>query len=249
VTVIVSCCNQKGGVGKTTTAVHIAHGLAVKHYQVLLVDLDPQAQCSSYLGMAQEDGVFTFLVNRPPLREVVRNTGRDGLLLLPGSKRTKTAETIMAIEQQKVDTLAVILASTTESPRLHFIVIDTAPSAGGLQENALWAADLLVIPSAVDHLSLEGVAEIIKTLRATQRPTPPIVKVLPTFYDDVTRESTTNLDRLREAFGDAVMDPIHRAAVLRECPAMGKTIFEYQPESRAAKEYAAVVWGVLNAIR
>ena len=133
--------------------------------------------------------------------------------------------------------------------RLHYLVLDTAPSAGGLQENALFAADVLIIPSAVDHLSLEGVAEILRTLSALRRPSPPLVRILPTFYDEVTRESKANLGRLREAFGEGVLEPVHRAAVLRECPAVGATIFEHGPESRAAREYAAVVWGVLDATR
>lgn len=247
--ITVAVANQKGGVGKTTTAVTIAHGLALKNYAVLLVDLDPQGQCASHLGLDQEDGVFTLLVNRPPLRDVVRTTGRPNLWLLPGSKRSKTAETMMAIERQGVHTLGEILGERVNGGRLHYLILDTAPSAGGLQENAVFAADLLVIPSAVDHLSLEGVAEILKTLRALGRPSPPLVRILPTFFDEVTRESKANLDRLREAFGAVLLEPIHRAAVLRECPALGVTIFEHDEKSRAAEEYAAVVWGVVDATK
>ena len=77
---------------------------------------------------------------------------------------------------------------------------------------------------------------------------PPDVRILPTFFDEVTRESATNLMALQGAFGEGVWEPIHRAAVLRECPALGKTIFEHGPESRAADEYAKVVWGVLDGI-
>ncbi len=241
--------NQKGGVGKTTTAVTLAHGLALKNYTVLLADLDPQGQCASHLGLDQTDGVFNLLVNRPPLRDVVRTTGRAGLCLLPGNKRTKTAETLMTIEHQGVDTLREILDAAINGRRLHYLVLDTAPSAGGLQENALYIADLLLIPSAVDYLSLEGVAEILKTLKVLGRPSPPLVQILPTFYDEVTRESKTNLEQLRETFGKAILDPIHRAAVLRECPALGVTIFEHDGESRAAKEYAKVVWGVMDATK
>lgn len=247
--IIVTIANQKGGVAKTTTAVTLAHGLALKNYNVLLIDLDPQGQCSSHLGLEQEPGVFNLLLNRPPMRDVVRTTGRPNLWLLPGNKRTKTAENMMAIEHQSVATLREILEMKVNGERLHFVILDTAPSVGGLQENGLWAADLLLIPSAVDYLSLEGVAEVIKTLKALQRPGPPITRILPTFYDQVTKESKTNLGRLQEAFGAILFEPIHRAAALRECPPLGQTIFEHEPNSRAANEYAAVVWGVLDACK
>jgi chromosome partitioning protein len=247
--ITITIANQKGGVGKTTTAVTLGHGLALKNYTTLVVDLDPQGQCASHLGLDQADGVFDLLVNGPPLRDVLRTTGRPDLWLLPGSKRTKTAETLMAIEHQGVNTLGEILGEQVNGERLHYLVLDTAPSAGGLQENALFACDLLVVPSAVDHLSLEGVAEVLKTLEMLGRPSPPLVRILPTFYDEVTKESKTNLTRLQAAFGQGVLHPIHRAAVLRECPALGLTIFEHDCESRAAEEYGRLVWGVLDATR
>lgn len=243
---IVAVCNQKGGVGKTTTAVTLAHGLSLKNYTVLLIDLDPQGQCASHLGLAQGDGVFNLLVNGPPLCDVVRTTGRPGLWLVPGSKRTKTAESLLVVEQRGVDTLGEILARLVNGTRLHYLIFDTAPSAGGLQENALFACDVLLIPAAVDYLSLEGVAEVIKTLKALGRPASPVTRILPTFHDEVTKESRINLVRLQDTFGAMVFEPIHRAAALRECPAMGKTIFEHQPDSRAAREYATVVWEVIR---
>jgi chromosome partitioning protein len=247
--VVIAIANQKGGVGKTTTAVTLGHGLALKQYNVLLIDLDPQGQCSSHLGLVQEPGVFNLLVTRPSMRDVVRTTGRPCLWILPGNKRTKTAETLMAVEQQTASALREILEENINGGQLHFVILDTAPSAGGLQENGLWAADLLLIPSAVDHLSLEGVAAILTTLKALQRPDQPAIRMLPTFFDEVTRESRANLDRLRQSFEAVLFEPVHRAAALRECPALGQTIFEHEPNSRAADEYAAVVWGVLDACK
>ncbi len=250
--IIVTIANQKGGVGKTTTTVTLAHGLALKNYNVLIVDLDPQGQCASHLGLAQEGGVFSLLCNdpRPPLRDVVRHTGRSGLYLLPGNKRTALAQTILALEGYDRATLAQVFGeSQFNSGRLHYIVLDTAPSAGGLQEMALYAADVVILPAAVDYLSLEGVNQILRTLNSLQRPRPPVTHILPTFYDEVTRESKTNLDGLRERFGRAISETIHRAVALRECPPLGKTIFEHKPNSRAAGEYAKVVWEVINASR
>jgi len=239
--------NQKGGVGKTTTAVTLAHGLAMKNYNVLLVDLDPQGQCASLLGMTQESGVFNLLVNHPPMRDVVRSTKREGLWLLPGNKRTETAQVVLTVEGQAKRVLADIFSSPAlDSSRLHYIILDTAPSVGILQSNALYAADLLILPTAVDFLALEGVVEILNTLEALERPTPPVVRVLPTFYDQVTKESAANYTQLQGAFGPKVLPPIHRATVLRESAAMGRTIFEHAPDSRAAKEYEALARGVAN---
>jgi len=245
--ITIAIANQKGGVGKTTTAVTLAHGLALKHHNVLLVDLDPQGQCAPHLGMEQEPGVFNLLVAELPLRDVARTTGRPNLWLLPGNKRTKTAETLMVVEAKGVDTLQSVLGEKVNGDRLNYLVLDTAPSVGGIQENALYACDILLVPTSLDHLGLKGLMEILKTLRAVNRPTPPEVWILPTFYDEVTRESQVNLAHLQETFGELVLPPIHRATVLRECPAVGRTIFEHAPESRAAEEYARLVWEVLDA--
>jgi len=244
----IGIANQKGGVGKTTTSIALGHALALKGRSVLIIDLDPQGQCASLLGMEQEPGVFNLLVNNPPLRDVVRTTGRGSLYLLPGNKRTRSAEILLTAEGgYSVDVLEAILGSPAlNNGRLDYVVMDTAPSAGGLQENALYAADILIIPSAVDYLALEGVAGILGALRKLRRPTQPVIRVLPTFYDECTNESQINLHRLRERFGDKTMSPIHRATVLRECAAVGRTIFEHKPDTRAAEEYATLAWEVLN---
>ncbi|MBU1751568.1 MAG: ParA family protein [Chloroflexi bacterium] len=245
--VVITVANQKGGVGKTTTAVTLAHGLARQNYNVLLVDLDPQGQCASLLGLAQEPGVFNYLVSNSRLRDVVRSTEREGLWVLPGNKRTETAQVVLTAEGRRKDILTQLFASpVVDSVRLHYVVMDTAPAVGVLQANALYAADPLILPAALDFLALEGVAEVLNTLDALQRPSPPVVRVLPTFYDEVTRESKSNLARLHEAFPNAVLGPIHRATILRECAALGRTIFEHAPESRAAQEYGAVVAGVTD---
>jgi len=240
--------NQKGGVGKTTTTVALGHGLALKDRRVLVMDLDTQGQCSSLLGLEREQCLFNLLVNDPPLRDVVRTTGRPNLYLLPGGKRTRSAEILMAAEGgYRPDILKQLLDNPTlNNGTLHYLVLDTAPSVSGLQENALFAADVLLIPASVDHLALEGVAAILKTLRSVDRPIPPVVRVIPTFYDERTNESQANLERLRKRFGERTTAPIHRATILRECAAVGQTIFELAPNTRAAEEYAELVWEVLH---
>jgi chromosome partitioning protein len=246
----ITVANQKGGVGKTTTAVTLAHGLALRENTVLLVDLDPQGQCTSHLGMDQEECVFRLLCNlNSSIRDVVRATRYPNLFILPGNKRTTTAQALMGVEGHTTDHLATLLdAPEFNSGKLHYIVMDTAPSAGIIQEMALYAADLVVIPSAVDFLALEGVNKIAQTIQALRKGDLPAVRVQPTFFDEVTKESRINLDLLHTHFDDLVLDPIHRAAALRECPPFGQTIFEHAPNSRAAVEYANLVLEVIDAI-
>jgi chromosome partitioning protein len=152
----------------------------------------------------------------------------------------------MAVENYRVGALRGIFDGYGSiNGSVHFLVMDTAPSAGGLQENALYAADVLLVPAAVDHLALEGVAAILSTLEVLGRAQDPVVRILPTFYDETTKESQVNLDKLTSTVGSSVGNPIHRATVLRECAALGRTIFEHAPDHRAAEEYARVVWDVL----
>jgi chromosome partitioning protein len=245
--VIVTVANQKGGVAKTTTAVALAHGLALWGYNTLLIDFDPQGQCAAYLGVEHESCVFNLLIGASQLPQVVRQTGRDRLWLVPGDKRTSSAQTVLVAEGYDKSLLSGILHNGyVDSSRLHFVILDTAPSVGGIQEMALFAADILLIPTAVDFLALDGVAKVLQSLQALRRPSPPLTRLLPTFFDETTKESQRNLDALRKKFPTAVLPPIHRAAVLREAPAEGKTIFEYAPKSRSAQEYMILVQEVIN---
>jgi chromosome partitioning protein len=244
---IITVANQKGGVAKTTTAVTLAHGLAIKGQETLLIDLDPQGQCASALGLLQESGVFNLLVGGQTLHDVTRTTGRKHLWLIPGDKRTATAQLVLNAEGFDLAAMRDVLRPAQRTG-LQVVVIDTAPSVGGLQEAALFAADLVVIPTAADYLASEGVLKVLDTLKALQAKQGwggAVLGVLPTFYDDVTRESRATLADLKETLGNGlVLPPVHRATVLRECSAEGKTIWEKAPQHRAAEEYAGLVWRI-----
>ena len=129
-------------------------------------------------------------------------------------------------------------------------ILSVTCRVGVLRQFALFLSDLVLIPSKVDHLSSLGVQDIIHEL-ATAREIHGweggILGILPTFHDKITTQSRAQRDRLREEYGDLVLPPIHQATVLRECSARGKTIFDLDPQSRAAKEYATLVWRVLDA--
>lgn len=244
---IITIANQKGGVGKTTTAVHLGHGLALKGRRVLIVDLDPQGQVAKALGLNDEPGAFYLLITPPSpmLRQWVRLSGRDGLDIVPGDATTNTAQVVLNAENRPLDAVARALSQFGD---YDYIILDTAPSVGGIQERAIWAADGLVIPTATDALALDGVAGVLETIGRLQEAgwRGEIWGILPTFYDERTRESRANLASLQENFPDLTLSPIHRATVLRECAAEGLTVYEHAPRSRAAQEYQALVDFILR---
>ncbi len=238
-TVRITVANQKGGVGKTTTAVSLAHGLALRNRRILLVDLDPQGQCATALAINPEAGAFQALVNtRSDIHQWFRVTRRFGLDILPGDRTTATAQIVVNAENRPIDSIRQLFKPVARE--YDYIIFDTAPSVGGIQERALFAADLVLTPSATEFLSMDGLAqtmELLKTLREKFEWNGKLLGVLPTFYDEETRESTKSMADLQESFGEILLKPIHRATILRECPSEGKTIFEKDPASRSSQEY------------
>jgi len=251
-TTTITVANQKGGVGKTTTAVSLAHGLIFEGKRVLLIDLDPQGQCATILGLAPEPGAFNLLVAEQPLSRVIRSTDRENLYVVLGDRKTATAQTVLSVQRTPISFTYDHLVTAAEDEKLDFIIIDTSPSVGELQEQALWASDGVLIPCAVDYLSSDGVFNIALTLKRNHEEhhwSGRILGILPTFYDDVTRESKATLEDLKKRFDHLLLEPIHRATILRECAVEGKTIFELAPKSRAAEQYQALVNYVINWVK
>jgi chromosome partitioning protein len=232
---------MKGGVGKTTAAVSLAHGLAVhKHKKVLLLDLGPQGHCAISLGLDPEPGVFDFLVNEVPVTNVIRETGRPLLNLLPGNSRTSRAASICQLEHVGIDQIGDKLLKTLAG--YDFLVIDTHPG-GYFQELGLYVADLLIIPSALDYLALDGVNAVLELSeqliqRYNCRPEREII--LPMFADH-TKETTVNLASLQEAYPELVAEPIPRRTKAREAVSYGQTIWEYAPKDDTALAYLALL--------
>ncbi len=253
-TKVICIANQKGGVGKTTTAVSLAHGLSQKGRRVLLIDLDPQGQSATALGRSPEPGVFYLLTMGTTPQETtfvqswIRSSGRQGLYLLPGDQQTMAAQTVLNAQDQPISAIRTSVSRFFKEG-LHYIIFDTAPSVGGIQERAVWASDLVIVPTATEFLSADGVSKVLLMMSILQEKKNwrgNLLGILPTFFDEQTRESKATMDNLRERFNASVLSPIHRATILRECAAEGQTIFEADPLCRAAKEYLALTQLVLK---
>jgi len=245
----ITVANQKGGVGKTTTAVTLAHGLVLAGKRVVLVDLDPQGHCATILGLKPEPGAFNLLVSELPFSQVMRLTDRENLMVILGDRKTSTAQTVLTVQRTPISFIHTKLVVPAQKDGIDYIVIDTSPSVGELQEQALWAADGVLVPCAVDYLATDGVYNIAQTLKRIHEEfnwQGRVLGILPTFYDTVTRESKATLQDLRKRFSGSMLAPIHRATILRECAVEGKTIFEIAQDSRAAKQYAELVQYVLK---
>jgi chromosome partitioning protein len=253
-TIIIAVTNQKGGVGKTTTAVTLAHGLALKGKKVLLVDLDPQGQCATALGLEPGPGAYYLLtMGQAPdetkfIRQFLRETGRDQATLLAGNSAIMTAQTMINAEARPVSWIREALKQFLKDG-LDYILLDTAPSVGGIQERAIWAADLVLIPSSTEYLSTESVRKITDTLLVLQKEKAwqgALLGVQPTFFHDQLLEHRAAMRDLKLGFGEHVLPPIHRSTLLSECPGVSKTIFEKNPRSRSAREYWVLVDRVMK---
>ena len=237
---IITIATEKGGVAKTTTAVHLAHGLAQKDSQVLLIDLDSQGNCSLHLGLDPAPGVFDFYCQSKTLSACIQPTGRPGLHLLPGNSYTKTAA--READRQGIPLDLLLLEIDRLPVTYDFVIIDTHPG-GYFQEVALWMANLLIIPAALDALSLDAVRSTIETvqaLAARESKAPPPLWILPQFARP-TNTDRYNYGILIEAFGETVAEAIPQRVAAREAVSYGQTLYEFDPANDATAAYGSLV--------
>ena len=252
---IITVANNKGGVGKTVTATNLSDGLArYFNKSVLLVDLDPQGQCASALGQPQSSGVYSLLTMPVDgsasayVRQFVQ-TARPSLDLLPGDRQTALAQAVLNHPEAPKPVGWIREALLQHFSRYDYIILDTAPSLGGIQERALFAADRIILPSPAEALGADGLRQAFETIKRIKEDKGwkgNLAGILPTFFTDRQREHRLNLEMLQKKFGGYVLAPIHRAAILAECPAYAQTIFERSPHSKSADEYLLLAKTILK---
>jgi chromosome partitioning protein len=234
--------NQKGGTGKTTTAVNLAAGIADRGFDVLLVDTDAQGNVGASLGVHGERTLYHVLVEGQDVAEVAVPV-RGHLDVVTADATLAAAEVWLARLDRGRDR---VLASRLEpiTRRYQYLVIDCGPSLSLLNQNALSFADEVLIPVSCDYLALVGVKQVLKTLKDVDQHLGHSVRVagvVPTFFDARTNLSRDAVETLRGHFKERLLPPIRRSTRLAEAPSHRQTIFEYAPESPGAEDYRRLV--------
>lgn len=253
---IYTIVNQKGGVGKTTTAINLAHGLARAGFKVLGIDFDPQSCFSSWLGIPPGNGVYSLLtagMDNDLLPQIVKMkvmyTGRENFWIIPSDKDLIDAQ--RTIFEKPVHHIKTLLNKQILANTFDCIVIDTAPTVGGLQQRAIWASDYLIVPVQANYGGVEGFMSLYNDMEDlhAQGWKGHLLGVLPTMYDERTEQTEVTAMTLAETFKgyeSAIFDPIHRATILEKCAERAQSIFEIAPSSRAAEEYQRFVDAVIK---
>lgn len=250
-TVIMAIINQKGGVGKSTTAINLSAALGEMGKQVLLVDLDPQGNSSSGLGIeksAVKNCVYDVLLNDVPIEEVIIPDICPGLDVVPATINLAGAEVELVSEMARENRLKDAVGSMRG--RYDYIFIDCPPSLGLLTVNALVAADKLLIPIQCEFYALEGVTKLLESMKRVKNrlnPTLDIFGVLLTMYDNRTTLSKQVVDEVRGFFGKLVFNTlIPRTVKLSEAPSFGQPITQYDPKGKGSISYIELAKEVIN---
>jgi chromosome partitioning protein len=246
---IFTVANQKGGVGKTTSAVNIAAAMAMGGLKVLVIDLDPQGNASTALGVDRNKtpGIYEVLVDETPLKETTQKVaGFPSLECAPANRELAGAEIALVTYVARESILKMALNEYLQEreangDRLDYIIIDCPPSLGLLTINALTAAEEVLVPIQCEYYSLEGISLLMETLGKIQKSLNPLVRVstiLLTMFDSRTRLANDVADDVRRHFPNELIDiPIPRAVRISEAPSFNQTVMTYDASSPGAIAY------------
>jgi chromosome partitioning protein len=248
---ILTFANQKGGVGKTTTAVSLAAALGRRGQRVLLVDLDPQANATSAIGVDGRDcpGIYDALLEEADPRSCIVPVPDEQVSVMPASSALAGAEVELVPVMARERRLAAVLHPLRAE--FDWIFIDCPPSLGLLTINALTASDHVLIPVQCEYMALEGLSRLMETLDLVRRNLNPELSVLGlvlTMFDPRTRLAQQVVDEVRAHFTETFETVIPRVVRLSEAPSHGQSIFRYEPGGRAAAAYDALAAELLARV-
>jgi chromosome partitioning protein len=243
----------KGGVGKTTTAVNLAHGLAMRGKRVLLVDCDTQGHVARFLGVRPDYGLYEFVTGadekgRPISRKLTIHPARDNLWLLAGGIKLVELKNWLGEQPREVRQSILASALVPKEGALDYLIFDCPPGWDVLSVNILMAAADVLCPVALQALPLEGMKTFFGYLMSAQRlnQTLQLRYILPTMFDRRTRQSFEILGKLEKLFRKQICNPIRQNVRLSEAPALGQTIFEYSRGSVGAVDYGQLTGRIID---
>ena len=248
---ILAICNQKGGVGKTTTSINLAASLAYLKKKVLLIDTDPQANATSGVGIdkaAISQSIYNILVDEVNINDVIIKTAYENLHIVPSSIALAGAEVELVSAISREQRMKNAISEINE--KYDYVVIDCPPSLGLITLNSLTAADGVIIPVQTEYYALEGLSQLMNTFNIVRKHLNSkldIFSVLLTMTDSRTNISNQVAEQVREHFKDKAFDTvIARTVRLSEAPSFGEPIIEYAKNSNGAKQYLSLAKEVIE---